>query len=286
MNNESESSSSSRVEAKMNNNMKFKSYLNNPNENRILNKINKKPDKKVFGQQSIFEATSVVFKQDPQVNTVKKDPIVPGPTVTIHNNVTNRNDIFSQMYSSSRISDDVTNRLNNKFADLKSPKFEASSKIETFKQVANTYKSNEKNLRDTIYDGLSDTKQINVNQIVISDVRPKDAKDVVPISAHSNNDQYHIVKSKNYYNKDEQVYRKGDTTLPRLNDKEIKDVFDCFDLNSGGSISASELRFILKQAGENPTDEEIDEMVKLADGEGDGQINYKSFHEFLSSCFQ
>lgn len=56
---------------------------------------------------------------------------------------------------------------------------------------------------------------------------------------------------------------------------EIIDAFTVFDKEGNGYISAAELRHVMTNLGEKLRDEEIDEMVRAADMNGDGQINYK-----------
>ncbi|KAL5008434.1 hypothetical protein ScPMuIL_014015 [Solemya velum] len=58
---------------------------------------------------------------------------------------------------------------------------------------------------------------------------------------------------------------------------EITDAFKVFDTNGDGLISALELRQVMTNLGEKLTDKEVDDMIKEADLDGDGQINYKEF---------
>jgi calmodulin len=48
-------------------------------------------------------------------------------------------------------------------------------------------------------------------------------------------------------------------------DDEIKDAFFTFDMSGNGFVSAAEIRFVLDALGENVTDEEIDEMIRMID---------------------
>ncbi|XP_064601550.1 calmodulin-beta-like isoform X1 [Liolophura sinensis] len=59
--------------------------------------------------------------------------------------------------------------------------------------------------------------------------------------------------------------------------KDITDAFKVFDRNGDGFISASELRHVMTTLGEQLSDDEVENMIKEADVDGDGMINYEEF---------
>ena len=65
-------------------------------------------------------------------------------------------------------------------------------------------------------------------------------------------------------------------------EEEIREAFRVFDKDGNGFISAAELRHVMTNLGEKLTDEEVDEMIREADIDGDGQVNYEG--EFVLSA--
>ena len=53
-------------------------------------------------------------------------------------------------------------------------------------------------------------------------------------------------------------------------------------MNGNGYIGVAEIRFVLDALGEDVTDEEIDEMIRMLDVDGDGQVNFKEFFKMAS----
>lgn len=62
---------------------------------------------------------------------------------------------------------------------------------------------------------------------------------------------------------------------------ELVAAFGVFDKDGSGSVSPSELRSVLISLGQKHTDEEIDEMVRHADLDGNGSIDCTCFRNFL-----
>ncbi|KAH9249646.1 calmodulin [Batrachochytrium salamandrivorans] len=64
-------------------------------------------------------------------------------------------------------------------------------------------------------------------------------------------------------------------------EEEIVEAFKVFDKDGNGYISAAELRHVMCNLGEKLTDDECDEMIREADIDGDGQINYNEFVKLM-----
>jgi Ca2+-binding EF-hand superfamily protein len=67
------------------------------------------------------------------------------------------------------------------------------------------------------------------------------------------------------------------------NEEEIIEAFKVFDVDKNGEISAEELTNVLMSLGEKLTREECDEIMKIADTDGDHSINYREFVKLLLS---
>ena len=50
-----------------------------------------------------------------------------------------------------------------------------------------------------------------------------------------------------------------------------------FDKDGNGFITSSELKHYLTNLGEKMSDEEVEQLIKEADIDDDGQINYEEF---------
>lgn len=57
--------------------------------------------------------------------------------------------------------------------------------------------------------------------------------------------------------------------------EELKDAFQVFDKQGTGYLSVHDLRLSLTTLGERLTEEELDELVREVDQDGEGMVNYE-----------
>ena len=68
-----------------------------------------------------------------------------------------------------------------------------------------------------------------------------------------------------------------------VNEEELIQMFKIFDKNETGQIFANEFKHILTTIGDRLSKEEADEMLKIADPNGDGIIEYHDLIKILMS---
>ena len=61
----------------------------------------------------------------------------------------------------------------------------------------------------------------------------------------------------------------------KFTDEEIWEAFQAFDLDKNNFVGAAEIRHVLINIGETVTDEEVDEMIRMVDTDGDGQVGFE-----------
>ncbi|KAI8336718.1 calmodulin [Chlamydoabsidia padenii] len=64
--------------------------------------------------------------------------------------------------------------------------------------------------------------------------------------------------------------------------QELREAFQVFDKDGNNYISSDELRQVMISVGERLSEQELDEMIREADVDGDGQINYEEFVKMMN----
>ena len=59
--------------------------------------------------------------------------------------------------------------------------------------------------------------------------------------------------------------------------EDFREIFDIFDADHGGAISNSEIKQCMQTLGQNPTDDDIKEIITEVDYNGDGEVNFAEF---------
>ena len=62
-----------------------------------------------------------------------------------------------------------------------------------------------------------------------------------------------------------------------------REAFKVFDSDGNGFINAVELRQVMLNLGEKLTEEEVEMMIKEADTNGDGLVNYEEFISMMNA---
>mmetsp|Transcript_3685 Transcript_3685/g.5048 ORF Transcript_3685/g.5048 Transcript_3685/m.5048 type:complete len:513 (+) Transcript_3685:715-2253(+) len=68
----------------------------------------------------------------------------------------------------------------------------------------------------------------------------------------------------------------------KFTDDEILEAFKAFDLDKNNFVGAAEIRHVLINIGEQVTDEEVDEMIRMVDTDGDGQVSWTEFYAMVT----
>ena len=66
-------------------------------------------------------------------------------------------------------------------------------------------------------------------------------------------------------------------------EEEVLDAFRVFDKDGNGHMLAADLKHLMISIGERVSDEELDEMIRAANIDDDGRINYQEFVKMMMS---
>jgi calmodulin len=69
----------------------------------------------------------------------------------------------------------------------------------------------------------------------------------------------------------------------KVNEKEILEAFRVFDRDGTGKLSVAELRHIMGNLGEKMTEQEVEDMISMANVNPDGTIQYEQYVKMMLS---
>jgi Ca2+-binding EF-hand superfamily protein len=69
--------------------------------------------------------------------------------------------------------------------------------------------------------------------------------------------------------------------MTTVNETEAKELFSLFDRDGNGKIDARELGTLIRSLGENPTETEVQAMIKSVDDNKNGVLEFSEFMELI-----
>jgi len=71
----------------------------------------------------------------------------------------------------------------------------------------------------------------------------------------------------------------------KTEEEEMRQAFRIFDIDGNGFVDASELKLTMANLGENLTDKDVKNMLKIADRNKDGRIDYEGLcKKYVYKC--
>jgi len=83
--------------------------------------------------------------------------------------------------------------------------------------------------------------------------------------------------------KDQKVIQSGPTILNGVTNNYVADAFGSMDDDNNGYLGVKEIRLVLKKIGKTVDDDVIDEMIRMADSDGAGQVSLDCYQQLLTS---
>jgi hypothetical protein len=118
---------------------------------------------------------------------------------------------------------------------------------------------------------LNDKANKNVGRISISARFDRPNSNMITNESESNKNQNQLAV---YGGNNNQGADPPRDPSGKFTDEEILEAFKAFDLDKNNFIGAAEIRHVLINIGEQVTDEEVDEMIRMVDLDGDGQVSW------------
>jgi len=81
------------------------------------------------------------------------------------------------------------------------------------------------------------------------------------------------------------LYRSNKLRTPQDQDKEMRDAFKALDKEGNGKVLEAELRQILGNLGDSLSNQEVNSLMRDANVESDGCVDYNKFVDMLVNAF-
>jgi|LauGreDrversion4_2_1035121.scaffolds.fasta_scaffold1255506_2 calmodulin len=85
-------------------------------------------------------------------------------------------------------------------------------------------------------------------------------------------------------NPPKELKRQATVNEPLLSN--LKEMFDMFDSDGDGKVMSKEIKSLLISLGREPTNQEVEDMVKEIDRDETGTIDYEEFSDYMQSHYQ
>jgi len=66
-----------------------------------------------------------------------------------------------------------------------------------------------------------------------------------------------------------------DEFMPTDDAEQMRQAFSVMDRDGSGKVSAGELKHVMRSIGEKLSDDDVDEIIRELDMDGDGEVDYE-----------
>ncbi|CAG9834756.1 unnamed protein product [Diabrotica balteata] len=115
--------------------------------------------------------------------------------------------------------------------------------------------------------------KIMLNNLGI-DIKYEKAEEIIRIASHSGSD---LIDQNDFLSFVKQIQKACPGDVDEDIASDLKAAFQVFDLDGDGYITKEELKTAMEMIGEAVTDQQLEQVIRLADTDKDGRINYEEY---------